>query len=104
MQLTRRNLKRVNIYADSARDGGYVGKKHVPSMLGFVYAEVFPEKDTLEDMRSGRRVNGGTTLVLRRGAGVCCGDLAGIFGDLPDSRVVEVRRCPGHVTVRTVRI
>ena len=104
MQLTQKMLKRVNIFTDTAARSGYVGKKSVPVRLGFVYAEVFPEKDTLSDERSGVRISGGNTLILRTDAGVKCGDLAGIYGEAPDSRIVELERYPGHITVRTERI
>ncbi len=104
MQMTQRNLKRVNIYASRSADGGYIGKKTVPECLGFVYANVFPDTDKLVSERNGKTVNSGATLILRRGAGVCCGDLAGIYGEEPDSRVLEVSRYPGHITVRTERL
>lgn len=104
MQLTQKRLKRVNIFSTDTAEGGYVGKKQVPRPLGFVYAEVLPEKEQLCDERNGRKTKTGATLILRRGAGVSCGDLAGVYGDDPDSRVLEVRRCPSHITVRTQRI
>ncbi len=104
MQLTQKRLKRVNIFTGRLSDSGYIGKKYVPEMLGFVYAEVFPEKETLSREQSGERTAGGATMILRADAGVKCGDLAGIFGEDPDSRVLEVTRCPGHVTVRTERL
>lgn len=104
MQMTQRDLKRVNIYASRSTDGSYIGKKTVPELLGFVYAQVFPDTDKLVSERNGKTVNSGATLILRRGAGVCCGDLAGIYGEEPDSRVLEVSRYPGHTTVRTERL
>lgn len=100
MQLTQKTLKRVNIYSPHEIPGGYIGSKTVPQPLGFVYAEVFPAKRTLGHERSGRKIQSGATLILRRGAGVSCGDLAGIYGEAPDSRVTEVTRSPGHITVR----
>ncbi len=104
MQQNRRSLKRVNIFTCNSADSGYVGTKPVPALLGFVYAEVFPDKETLTEKRNGRQVSTGATMILRRGAGVSCGDLAGIFGSEPDSKVVEVRRYPNHLTVRTERL
>ncbi|MBQ9383086.1 MAG: hypothetical protein IJT87_02495 [Ruminiclostridium sp.] len=104
MQLTQKMLKRVDIFGNSAARSGYVGRKRAPVRLGFVYAEVFPEKDRLSDERGGERTSGGATLILRANAGVKCGDLAGIYGEVPDSRIVEVERFPSHITVRTERI
>ena len=104
MNLTQKTLKRVNIYSSSRVSSGYVGTKSAPSLLGYVYAQVFPEKETLSDELGGQKKSGGATLILRREAVVCCGDLAGIFGDDPDSRITEIRRFPDHSTVRTERI
>ncbi len=104
MQPMQRDLKRVNIFVPVDSESGYVGKKAVPKLLGFVYAQVFPDAEKLVNKRNGRDVTRGTTLILRRGAGVSCGDLAGIYGDCPDSRVTEVSRYPGHITVRTERL
>ena len=42
MQMTRRLLKKVNIYSCAAEDSGYIGTKNVPSPIGFVYAEILP--------------------------------------------------------------
>ena len=100
MQLTQRTLRRINIYSPRETKSGYIGRKTVPQPLGFVYAEVFPSGQTLDLCREGRKYSGSTTLILRRGAGVNCGDLAGIFGDAPDSRVTEVTRSQGHMTVK----
>ena len=94
----------MNIFSDTLTDSGYIGRKRSPALLGFVYAEVFPEKETLSDERRGTQISSGATLILRREAGVRCGDLAGIFGEQPDSRVTQVERYPGHLTVRTERI
>ncbi|MBQ3842134.1 MAG: hypothetical protein II820_05545 [Ruminiclostridium sp.] len=104
MRLTESRIKRVNIFSDTLADSGYVGKKRAPALLGFVYAEVFPSKETLSEDRRGQTVSSGATLILRREAGVKCGDLAGIFGERPDSRVTQVERYPGHLTVRTERL
>ncbi len=101
MQMTQRLLKRVNIYSAVSRDSGYVGTKSVPVPLGFVYAEVFPSPDKYSRTRNGSRTDSGAVLILRREAGVKCGDLAAVRGNEPDSRVVEVKRYPGHLTVRT---
>ncbi len=101
MRLTERFMKKVNIFSPSLSDSGYVGKKVTPSPVGFVYAEVFPDKTTLSDERGGSRENSGAVLVLRRDAGVKCGDLAGVFGDAPDSRVTEVAVYPSHISART---
>ena len=104
MQLTQCRIKRVNIFSNALADSGYVGRKRDPALLGFVYAEVFPSKETLYDERRGQTASSGATLILRREAGVKCGDLAGVFGDAPDSRVMQVERYPGHLTVRTERL
>lgn len=104
MQLTRSNLRRVNIFSLCDDGSGYIGRKTKPKPLGFVYAEVFPEKETLKSEREGRKTVSGATMILRRGAGVSCGDLAGIFGDAPDSRITEISRYPSHTTVRTERL
>ena len=104
MNLTQKMLKRVNIYSASRADSGYVGTKSAPSLLGYVYAQVFPERETLSAGSGGLKKSGGATLILRREAGVCCGDLAGIYGDEPDSRITEIRRFPDHSTVRTERL
>lgn len=101
MQMTQKRLKKVNIYSSASADSGYVGTKTVPSPLGFVYAEVYPSAETFTHERSGGRVNKGATLILRKEAGVRCGDLAAVFGNAPDSRIAEVRRFPEHLTVRT---
>jgi len=81
-----------------------VGKHTVPTPVGYVYAEVFPEKSVLSDERDGRRTSAGATLVLRRDAGVKCGDLAGIYSDDPDSRVIETGVSTEFMTVRTERL
>lgn len=104
MQRTQRRLRRINIFTPSSQDSGYVGKRTVPTPVGYVYAEVFPEKSVLSDERDGKRTSAGATLVLRRDAGVKCGDLAGIYGDDPDSRVIEALVSPGYMKVRTERI
>ena len=104
MNPVQKNLKRVNIYSPDRTAGGYVGKKTVPKLLGYVYAEVFQSPEKLSDERSGQAERSGATLILRRGAGVSCGDLAGIYGESPDSRVTEIIRSPNHVTARTVRL
>ena len=104
MNPVQKNLKRVNIFSPDRTDGGYVGKKPAPTLLGYVYAEVFPSSEKLSDERSGQKICSGATLILRRGAGVSCGDLAGIYGETPDSRVTEIIRSPNHVTARTVRL
>ncbi len=104
MNPVQKNLKRVNIFSPDRTDGGYVGKKTVPKLLGYVYAEVFPGSEKLSDERSGQTKSSGATLILRRGAGVSCGDLAGIYGESPDSRVTEIIRSQNHVTARTVRL
>ena len=104
MRLTQKNLKRVNIFSPDRADSGYFGKKTVPRLLGYVYAEVLPDSQKLSAERSGQKISDGATLILRRGAGVSCGDLAGIFGDQPDSRVTEITRSQSHITVRTQRL
>lgn len=104
MQLTQKRLKRVNIFQNRLSDSGYIGKKKVPVLLGFVYAEVFPQKETLSSEMSGERTSRGNVMILRADAGVKCGDLAGIYGEQPDSRVLEVIRRPDHITVRTETI
>ncbi len=104
MQLTQRMTKKVNIFSPSVQSSGYVGKKTVPIPVGFVYAEVFPEKSSQSEERSGRRTRLGATLIMRRDAGVKCGDLAGVFGEQPDSRICEVSVFPGHISVRTEEI
>ena len=101
MQRTQSRLRKINIYAPSAEDSGYVGKKVIPALVGYVYAEVFPERTSLSDERGGMSVSRSATLVLRRDAGVKCGDYMGIYGDAPDSRVVDTAVYPGHLTVRT---
>lgn len=101
MQLTQNRLKRVNIFSDAVTDSGYVGKKRAPALLGFVYAEVFPSAEKLSDERRGTKISSGATLILRREAGVKCGDLAGIYGEAPDSRITQVEIYPGHLTART---
>ena len=44
MQLIRKNLKRIDIYAPDKADSGYVGKKLSPRLLGYINAEVQPEE------------------------------------------------------------
>lgn len=104
MQRTQRLLRKVNIFAPSETAGNYVGKKIVPELVGFVYAEVFPEKSELKDERDGKRTTAGATLIMRREAGVKCGDLASVYGDEADSRVISAQIYPGHLTVRTERL
>ena len=105
MQLTKKNLRRINIFTTVPTESGYIGKKPSPKLLGFVYAEVFPEKETLSSEREGKKTDAGAaTLILRRGAGVSCGDLAGVFGDSPDSRITQVLRCQSHITAKAERL
>ena len=104
MQRTQSRLRRINVYSPRETAGGYVGKQIVPELVGYVYAEVFPGKSVLSDERDGRRTEYGATLVLRRDAGVKCGDYMGIYGETPDSRVTEASVYPGHLTVRTERV
>ncbi len=104
MQRTQNRLRKVNVFAPCASPSGYVGRKIVPEPVGFVYAEVFYGKSVLKDERDGKRTEDGATLILRREAGVKCGDYMGIYSDAPDSRVTETSIYPGHLTVRTVRI
>ncbi len=104
MQMTQRSLRRINIFSPSETPGDYVGTKIVPELIGFVYAEVFPDKSVLTDERDGKRTSAGATLIMRREAGVKCGDLASVYGEDADSRVVEARLYPGHLTVRTERL
>ena len=73
----------------------------MPSPIGFVYAEVLASPEKFSRTRNGNSSDSGVTLILRKEAGVKCGDLAGISGNKPDSRIVEVKRYPGHLTVRT---
>ena len=101
MRLTERMVRKVNIFSPVLRGTGYVGRKNTPSPVGFVYAEVFPEKEQLSQERGGMRESSGAVLILRRDAGVKCGDLAGVFGDSPDSRVTEVTVFPSHISART---
>ena len=104
MNPVQKNLKRVNIFSPDRTDSGYVGKKTVPKLLGYVYAEVFPASEKISGERRGQTGSCGATLILRKCAGVSCGDLAGIYGDDPDSRVTEIIRSPKHITARTVRL
>ena len=68
MQMTRKMLKKVNIYSCTPAPGGYVGRKISPSLLGFVYAEVFPQKETLSSEMSGERTSRGNVMILRADA------------------------------------
>lgn len=104
MQLTQKALRRVNIFSVAGTDSGYVGKTPSPELIGFVYANVLSPKESLSKDRRGQTVSSGATLILRKDAGVSCGDLAGVFGEAPDSRVLEISRYPGHITVRTERL
>ncbi len=104
MQRTQGRLRKINVYSPAEADSGYVGRQVVPTLVGYVYAEVFPEKSVLSDERDGKRTKYGATLVLRRDAGVKCGDYMGIYGESPDSRVTEAAIYPGHLTVRTERV
>ena len=104
MQTSQRYLRKINIYSPSETAGDYVGTKIVPEPIGFVYAEVFPEKSVLTKERDGKRTGAGATLIMRREAGVKCGDLAAVYGNTADSRVIEARIYPGHLTVRTERL
>lgn len=104
MQRTQRLLRKINIFAPAQQDSGYVGRKTVPELVGYVYAEVFPEKSLLKDERDGKNTAAGATLILRRDAGVKCGDLAAVYGEYADSRVVEASIFPDHLTVRTERL
>lgn len=104
MQRTQTRLRKINVYSPAEKDSGYVGRTVVPEPVGYVYAEVFPEKSVLTDERDGKRTNAGATLVLRRDAGVKCGDYMGVYSESPDSRVTEASLYPGHLTVRTERV
>ncbi len=101
MQLAQKTLRRVNIFSPVTSDNGYIGHSSSPKPLGFVYANVCADKVALDSERRGRMPRRGATLILRREAGVACGDLAGVFGDEPDSRILEVTRFPNHITART---
>lgn len=104
MQRTQRMLRKVSVYSPAETDSGYVGRRVVPDRVGFVYAEVFPDKSELSDERDGKRKKDGATLVLRRDAGVKCGDFMGVYSESPDSRVTAASIYPGHLTVRTERV
>ncbi len=101
MRLSERFVRKVNIFSPALTGSGYVGKKVTPLPLGFVYAEVFPDNKQLSGERSGKRESSGAVLILRRDAGVKCGDLAGVYGESPDSRVTEVAMYPSHISART---
>ena len=104
MQLTQKMLKRINIFSPGVKYSGYYGSGSAPEPLGFVYAQVVGDKTQASEERRGCTTDRTATLLLRPEAGVKCGDLAGVYGDKPDSRIVGITRYPGHITARTERI
>ena len=104
MQLIRRNLKRIDIYAPDRTDSGYVGKKLSPRLLGYINAEVQPEELKASEKTEGLSVYTAARLYMRPDAGVKCGDLAAVFGGKPDCRVVSVMPGRDYLMARGERI
>ncbi len=104
MQLINRRLKRVDIYSPNEIKSDYIGKKNEPLLLGFVYADVQPEPDSLERNRSGVSVYKSAKLYMRADAGVKVGDYAAVFSDSPDTRITEIKHRPDFMIAKAERI
>ena len=104
MQLIRNRLQRVDIYAPSRTDSGYIGTKSEPTLLGYVYADIMPIKSELSDDRGGKTEKNTVKLILRPDAGVKCGDLAAIFGSGPCWEITEVRKFAEHISAKAVKL
>lgn len=104
MQLIRRNLKRIDIYAPDKADSGYVGKKLSPRLLGYINAEVQPEELKIAEKTEGLSVYAAAKLYMRPDAGVKCGDLAAVFGSKPDCRITSVIPTRDYLMARAERI
>ena len=104
MQLIRKNLKRIDIYAPDKEESGYVGKKLSPRLLGYINAEVQPEELKIAEKTEGLSVYTAATLYMRPDAGVKCGDLAAVFGSKPDCRITSVMPTRDYLMARAERI
>lgn len=104
MQLTRRNLKRIDIYAPDKAESGYVGRKLSPRLLGYINAEVQPDELKALEKTEGLSVYTAARLYMRPDAGVRCGDLAAVFGSKPDCRVTSVMPTRDYLMARVERI
>lgn len=104
MQLIQSRLKKVDIYTVAAKESDYIGSKPVPNLLGFVYADIQQIKSSTADERAGKREKKSLRLILRRDAGVKCGDLAGVYGDEPDYEITEVNHFPDHISATAVML
>lgn len=103
MQLRRSRIKKIDIYAPTETDG-YVGKKITPELLGFVYADVVPLKETGKSENDGFGTYKTADLVLNHSAGVSLGDYADIDGSGPNYRVTEISRASDIVTAKVEHI
>ena len=104
MQLIRKNLKRIDIYAPDKEESGYVGKKLSPRLLGYINAEVQPEELKIAEKTEGLSVYTAARLYMRPDAGVKCGDLAAVFGSKPDCRITSVMPTRDYLMARAERI
>ena len=104
MQLIQSRLKKVDIYAVDSEESAYIGSKPVPALLGFVYADIQQIKSNTSEERAGKREKKSLRLILRKDAGVKCGDLAGIYADAPDFEITEVKQFSDHISATAVAL
>ncbi|MCM1333572.1 MAG: hypothetical protein NC084_08895 [Bacteroides sp.] len=97
-------VKKIDIYSPGEVADPYLGTRIEPRLLGYVYADVQGNAETLENLREGTRERRGVRLFLRPDAGIKCGDLAAVYGKAPDSRIIEVRRAGEYVAATAERL
>lgn len=104
MQLIQSRLKKVDIYTAGKTESSYIGSETAPLLLGFVYADVQRIKNSTAAERGGKREKKSLRLILRKDAGVKCGDLAGVYGNTPDFEITEVQQFSDHISATAVAL
>ncbi len=97
-------LRKIDVYSAAEMPDGYIGTKIEPTLIGFIYADVQPQADKLEENREGVSVSQNARLFLRPDAGISCGDLVALYGSKPDCRITEVKRAREYAAATAVRI
>ena len=104
MQLIQSRLKKVDIYTVLKTESDYIGSESVSTLLGCVYADIQRLKSNTADERPGKSEKRTIRLILRKDAGVKCGDLAGVYGDEPDFEITEVKQFSDHISATAVSL